>query len=272
MKNLFKTFIALILLLTILPSCKKDAVDLSNSYVEFITSEAGLWAGENDVRMVANLTPGSITGDKVPITISSEANPNGVTFDAAYYKTTLESGRDVYNIQQIDYTFKVGAFNNEDKRTLKVNPNGDKVTVKIGDNILTESISFIKPFELLIVANITISGNGYITGNINYYNETGLRPTIKLYSASNSTAVYADPNPDLGDNGYYAPNPDLNDYFGYTTYSTTLVYEEENAPGFSNQVFVDFESDVLFVEINGKKYSVPIEGETIYKTIMAQEY
>lgn len=269
MKHVIKLFSALLILAIILPACKKDTVDLKNSYMDIVLSEEGLWAVDNDIRYVANLAPGTLTGEKVTITYTSEADPEGISIEAAYRNTELTFGRDVYRVQQIDRNFYVATETNADEYRLKVNPEGDKVTITIGDNLLTETVDFNKKYDPLIVSNFTISAKGCINGDIKYYNQDGDRPQIKLYSASNSSPITVSPNSDLGDNGFYPSDIAVLQDFGYTIYSASLVYDPENAPNYSNQVMINFESDILYVEIEGKTYSTPIAGEKIYQTIMA---
>lgn len=271
MKNFTKISALAVLLaafVLIFSSWKKDPVELENSYMDFIVSEHGVWAGENDIRYVANLKPETLSGEDVTITYSSEADPEGFSVETGYYNTTLEYGRDMYNIQKIDRSFYAAASTDADGSCLKVNPEGDVITIDIGNGAFTETIDYEKPQEPLMVASITIGGNGYITGDVYYYNEEGDRPEISMYSESDQTAITTMPNSDLGDNGYRASDPSAGTDFGYTIYSVTLVYEPENAPGWDNEVNVNFESDTFYVSIEGNTFSVPVEGETIYKTIM----
>lgn len=271
MKNLIRLSILLIIvgLSTYFTACKKDAKDLENSYMDFMTGEYGLWVGENDLRYIANLAPGTLSGNSVSINYSSQADPTGYTIDAAYYNTTLEYGRDVYNIQKIDRSFDLAASTNAEDGCLAVNPGGDVVTIDIGNGAFVETINFEGKHDPLLVADVTIGGNGYIMGNIIYYNEDADRPEIKIYSETDPSGVLTMPNDDLGDDGYYhSDSTSSHHYFGSTMYSLVMVYEPDNAPGFDNEVEVDFDAGTLYVEIEGKTYSVPIEGETIYQTIM----
>lgn len=270
MKNLIKTIVVLFALSAILTACKKDAVDLKNSYMNIIVSENGLWAFDNDIRYVANLKPGTLTGDKVTITYTSEADPQGISIESSYLNTELTSGRDVYNIQKIDRSFYVAVETNADKGRLKVNPDGDNVTITIGDNAFSETVKFEKKYNPLVVANTPISGVGCLYGDIHYYNETEERPEIKIYSKTSSSPIKVMPNADLGENGYRAANVETGDDFSYTTYKMTLVYDREKYQGTgSNEIDINLDSDIIYVEIEGVKFSVPIEGEKIYQTIMS---
>jgi len=271
MKNLIKLSFSFIVFAVIFSSCKKDAVDLENSYMDIIVSEDGLWAGDNNLRYVAYLEPGSISGETVTIKYSSEADPEGYSFEAAYYNTTLESGRDVYNIQKIDRYFEVATETIADDGILKVNPDGDNVTITIGNNIFSETVEFEKKHDPLLVADIGTHGGDYMTGDIIYYNETAERPGIKLYSDSDDTKVHAVPDSDLWDNGYYAADPSVNNYFGRTHYPITIVFDPAEAPGFKNEVKINEESDIIYVDIEGKTYSIKFEGEALYKEIMDKE-
>jgi hypothetical protein len=248
--------------------CKKDPIDLENSYMDIITGSQGLWVGEYDLRYVANMSPGTLSGGETTIKYTSQADPDGFTIESVYYNTTMDYGRDVYNIQQIDRSIDVAAYTDADDHVLKVNPAGDVVTIDIGDGALVETVDFEGKQEKLLVADITIGGNGFISGNIKYYNETAERPEISMYSESNQTPVVTGPHPDMGDNGYRASNPETSEEFGHTHYSVVLLYEPENDPGYSNQVEVDYDSDTFYVELDGVTYSMPINGEPRYYKVV----
>ncbi len=270
MKPVIKIFVLLFSVSILMSACKKDEKDLENSYISFISSENGLWAVDNDLRYIANLKPGSISGAKATVTFTSQADPEGFSVEIGYYNTTIESGRDVYKVQQIDGRFKVGASTDADEMFLKVNPDGDVVTVTVGENVISKTISFEKKYDPLMVADITISGTGYISGEIEYYNETADRPEISMYSGTDPTLVTTAPWADIGDNGYIASDVTTNDPFGRTMYSVSLVYDADQAPAnLTNAVMVNFDDDVLAVVIGDKTFSVPVQGETIYKTIMS---
>lgn len=270
MKHLIKTFIVLFGLAAILPACKKDSVDLENSYMDLIIDEDGVWAAENEVRYVANLTPGSLSGDKVTVTYTSGADPEGFSVEAAYWSNELTFGRDVYNVQQIDRNFYASTETNAEEERLKVNPEGDKITITIGDNVFSETVDFVKKHDPLMVADITQGVSGGLAGDIQYYNETGERPTITAYTDSDPTPVTLTPNSDLGDNGYFASDLDVLRDFGYTVYSISLIFRPDEASGWDYEVNTNKESDVLYVEIGDKTYSMPIDGEDrYYKIIMS---
>lgn len=272
MKNLLRISVLLLIASAIvLASCKKDPIDLENSYMDIIYENGnGLWICDNTLRYVANLSPNSLTGDKVNITYTSEADPIGFTIESAYSNTILEWGRDEYNIQKIDRTVKMATFTDADKGFLKVNPAGDNVTIKIGDNVLNETIEFEGKQETLVVANFGIAGNGYWHGDIYLYNEDGVRPEIKIYSQSNTNQVTLTPNSDLGDNGYRAADPNTSEPFGYTIYSVNLVYDAETGTGYGNEILVNADSDIFYVVIDGKTYSHQYNGERIYREIMTE--
>lgn len=267
MKHLIKTVIVLLALAAVLPACKKDPVNLKNSYMDMLISSDGVTAVENEVRYVANLTPGTLSGGEVTITYSSEADPEGISLEASYWNDEITSGRDVYKVQKIDRNFYAATETNADKKRLKVNPDGDKITITIGDNVLTETVNFVKKYDPLLVANISQGVNGGLSGDINYYNETGERPTITAYSDSDPTRVTLTPHPDLGDNGYYASDIEGGRDFGYTVYSISLIFDPEEASGYDYEVDVNHESDVLHVEIDDKTFSMPIEGEARFSHI-----
>ena len=269
MKNLLKLSLTLIVLTVVFSACKKDAQDLENSYMNIITSEDGLWAAENDIRYVANLSPGTLTGEKVTVTYTSEADPTGISVEASYWNDELTSGRDVYKVQQIDRSFYVAAETNIEKNRLKVNPDGDKVTITIGDNLFTETVDFKKKYEPLIVADITQGVTGGIHGHIYYYNETGERPDITMYSESDPTLVTVSADDELYDNGFRPTDVESGYDFGRTYYPVTLVTNHEEALGYDYEVNVNYESDTFYVKIGDKTYSVPVEGETLYLTIMS---
>ncbi len=268
MKHFTKTILVLLAIVAFLPSCKKDPVDLENSYMDIIMpSDNGVWHPANDIRYVANLTPGTLTGDKVTVTYSSEADPEGFSVESSYWNNELTFGRDVYKVQQIDRNFYVAAETNAEEKRLKVNPDGDKVTITIGDNILTETVDFVKPYDPLLVATITQGVSGGLAGNINYYNETGQRPTITAYSDSDPTRVTLTPHPDLGDNGYYASDIEGGHDFGRTVYSISLIFDPSEAAGWDYEVNVNEESDILYLEMDGETFSMAISGEDRYYQI-----
>jgi hypothetical protein len=264
MKKLSSVMVLLIGLIIAFSGCKKDSIDLENSYMEEITGEKGLWVEENDLRYVIRLSPGTLSGGETTIKFTSEADPEGFTIDAVYYNTTMDYGRDVYNIQKIDRSIDVAAYTDADKEVLQVNPAGDVVTIDVGDGAFTETVTFEGKQEKLLVANITIGGNGYISGSVKYYNETGERPEITMYSESDPTDVVTGPNSDMGENGYRASDPEVSEHFGHTHYSVVLLYEPENDPNWDNQVEVNYDSDTFYVELGGKTYSMPINGEQRY--------
>ncbi len=258
MKQQFKTFFMLFAIAAVFSACKKDPVDLENSYMDLLVSEEGVTAVENEVRYVANLSPGSLSGEKVTVTYTSEADPEGISFEAAYWSDELTFGRDIYNVQQIDRNFYVATETSADEKRLKVNPDGDKITITIGENVLSETVDFEKKYDPLLVASIGQGISGGLNGKINYYNETGERPTIKAYSESDPTPVSLTPDSDLGDKGYYASDIEIGRDFGRTVYPISLISDPANAPGYDYQVNVDEESDVLYVEIGDKTYSMEL--------------
>ncbi|MDA3912087.1 MAG: hypothetical protein PF448_12100 [Bacteroidales bacterium] len=249
--------------------CKKDPVDLENSYMDVITGTQGLWIGENDLRYVANMSPGTLSGDgETTIKYSSEADPEGFTIESAYYASTITSGQDVYNIHTIDRTIDVAAYTDADDAVLKVNPAGDVVTIDIGDGAFVETVDFEGKQENLLVARISIGGTGYISGSVKYYNETEERPEITMYSESDQTAIVTGPDLAMGEDGYRASGADVSEHFGHTQYSVVLLYDQEENPGWDNQVRVNYDSDTFYVELDGKTYSMPINGESSYYQII----
>jgi hypothetical protein len=270
MKNFEKLFVLLLLgAVTILSSCKKDPIDLENSYMDIIYgSDNGLWAGDNDIRYVANLAPETLSGGTVNITYSSQADPVGFTIESVYWNTTMDWGRDVYNIQKIDRSFKTAAFTDADNAFLKVNPEGDEITITIGDDKLVETVDFEGKHEKLIVANFTRGGQDCWLGNVKYYNEDGEKPEIKLYSESHPNPITVNADPDLGENGYRPSDPEVSEPFGYAVYSGVLTYSSESS-GWDNEVFVNSESDTFYVEIEGQTFSMVYDGESMYQKIMA---
>jgi hypothetical protein len=261
MKNLIKTSFILLAMAAVFSACKKDPVDLENSYMTMIVSEDGVTAVENEVRYVANLSPGTLSGGEVTVTYSSGADPEGFSLEASYWSNELTFGRDVYNVQQIDRNFYVATETNADEKRLKVNPDGDKITITIGDNVFSETVDFVKKYDPLLVASITQGVSGGLHGKIYYYNETGERPTITAYSDSDPTPVSLTPLSDVGDNGYYASDAESGDDFGRTVYSISLIFDAEESSGYDYEVNVNHESDVLYVEIGDKTYSMPIEND-----------
>jgi len=282
MKHLIKVFIILFAAAAVLPACKKDAVDLENSYMDLILDDEDgvLTAVNNEIRYVANLSPGSLSGDKVTVTYTSGADPEGYSKELNYWNNELTFGRDVYNVQQLDYNFYVAAETNIEKNRLKVNPDGDKVTITIGDNVFSETVDFKKKYNPLMVANfgqgISIDVEGQdenesgLGGEIKYYNETGERPDIVVYSDSDPTPKTFSPSSDRGDNGYYESNAEEQYHnFGYTHYTVRLVFEPQNPDIWTESIITNSETDVIYVEIDGKTFSVAYEGETIFQTIMS---
>lgn len=268
MKKFFKLSLILIGLSVVFSACKKDPVDLENSYMD-ITEDC--WVGDNYYQFTANLAPGTITeGEKVTVTYTSEADPVGITAELPYYNTTLDWGNDVYNIQKVSGTFYAAAFSNEDDYRLKVNPAGDDITITIGDNLYQETVAFDGKYDPLIVCKIFISGAGYITGSVKYYNETADRPQIEMSSNTQTTPITVNADSELGDNGYYASGE--TEDFGYTAYDATLVYDENDPdyPGFPEDeiVMVNLESGTFYVKIDDILYSAPLEGETLSNVLM----
>ncbi|MDD2200662.1 MAG: hypothetical protein PHE08_13125, partial [Bacteroidales bacterium] len=92
MKKFERLFVLVLLVsVTIFSSCKKDPIDLENSYMDIIYgSDEGLWVGDNDLRYVANLAPETLSGETVTINYSSQADPDGITIESGYYNTTLD--------------------------------------------------------------------------------------------------------------------------------------------------------------------------------------
>mgnify|MGYP001030496911 FL=1 len=270
MKKFERLFVLVLLVsVTIFSSCKKDPIDLENSYMDIIYgSDEGLWVGDNDLRYVANLAPETLSGETVTINYSSQADPDGITIESGYYNTTLDWGRDVYNIQKIDRSFETAAFTDEEKGFLKVNPAGDEITITIGDNKFVETVEFEGKHEQLVVANFSISGEDCWIGDVKYYNEEGVKPEIKIYSESHPTPITVNPDPDLGDDGYRPADPELSEPFGHTIYSVVLTYGS-NSSGWANEVFVNSESDTFYVELGGQTFSMTYDGERMYKKIMA---
>jgi hypothetical protein len=269
MKHLIKVFIILFAAAAVLPACKKDAVDLENSYMDLLLDDEDgvLTAVNNEIRYVANLSPGSLSGDKVAVTYTSGADPEGYSKELNYWNDELTSGRDVYNVQKLDYNFYVAAETNIEKKRLKVNPDGDKVTITIGDNVFSETVDFKKKYNPLMVADITQGVSGGLYGDINLYNETGERPTIKAYTESSQTPISLTPNSDLGDNGYYESDVEGSHDFGRTVYPISLIFRPDEASGYDYEINANKESDILFVEIGDKTYSMPIDGEDRYYQI-----
>lgn len=269
MKNLAKLKVLLLIVMAIIfNSCKKDPIDLENSYMDIIYEHGnGLWVCDNTLRYVANLSPNTLTGEKVNITYTSEADTVGFTIESVYYNTILDWGRDQYNIQRIDRSFEMASFTDADKGFLKVNPAGDKVTIKIGD-AFSEIVNFEGKQETLVVANFGIRGNGLFHGEIKLYNESGVRPEIKVYSQSHTDQVTLNPDSDLGDNGYRAADPSTSEAFGYTIYSLNLVYDPASGSGYGDGIIVNEDSDTFYAIINGKTYSHQYDGERIYNSIM----
>lgn len=282
MKHLIRTFIVLFALAAVLPACKKDAVDLENSYMEIYSDndDGNITSVENELSYLVNLSPGTLSGGVVTVTYSSEADPEGFSIEAKYYDTEFEYGRDVYNVQQISYyNFYAAAETNADEKRLKVNPEGDKITITVGDNVLSETIDFDNKYYPTMVANfgqglsIEVEGQDEnesgLGGEIMFYNETGERPDIVVYSESDPTRKTISPNADLYDNGYQASDVETKEDFGRTYYSLALVFEPQNPDIWPNDIIVNSESDIIYVEIDGKTFSVAYEGESIYQTIMS---
>jgi hypothetical protein len=269
MKHLIRTFIVVFGLAAVLPACKKDAVDLENSYMDLLLDDEDgvVTAVHNEIRYVANLAPASLSDGKVTVTYTSEADPEGLSKELNYWNNELTYGRDVYNVQQLDYNFYVAAQTSAEENWLKVNPEGDKITITIGDNVFSETVDFKKKHDPLIVANITQGLSGGLGGDFYYYNETGDRPDIKIYSDTDSSPITASPDDQLGDNGYYASDLVSGHEFGYTIYPVSLITDPEADTNWTNEVDVNAESDVLYVEINGKTFSMPINGEDRYYQI-----
>lgn len=255
--------------LMVFNSCKKDPKDLENSYMDIIIdSDNGLSVIENNLRYVANLSPNTLSGEKVNINYSSQADPVGYTIESGYANTILDWGNDEYNIQRIDRSFDAAAFTNADKGFLKVNPAGDKITIKIGDNAFTETVDFKRKYNKAIVISTSISGQGYLMGEIKYYNEEELRPEIKMYSTSHPDEITTTPHSEYGDNGYRASDPSVSEAFGYSIYTINLVYDEASSNATGNNVLVNNDSDTIFVIIDGETYSVTYQGEKLYKELM----
>lgn len=267
MKNYLKIGIVFLAVSTLFTACKKDSVDLEDSYMDLIVSEEGVWAAENEIRYVANLSPGSLSGDKVTVTYTSEADPEGFSVEAAYWNDELTFGRDVYKVQKIDRNFYASTQTNAEEERLKVNPDGDKITITIGDNVFSETVDFVKQYDPLLVADITQGVSGGLGGDIQYYNENGERPAITAYTDSNPTPVTLTPNSDLGDDGYLESDLEILRDFGYTSYSISLIFRPDEASGWDYEVNANKESDVLYIEIGDKTYSMPIDGEDRYYKI-----
>lgn len=137
-----------------------------------------------------------------------------------------------------------------------MNPDGDKVTVKVEDDIFEDYISFKKPVDPLIVPGYYTAGTNWVYWHIDYYNEDGDKPNIKVYTKSHPTKVTISPISDLGDNGYVAADPESkgHNFFGRTTYPLTLATEKT---GDQNEVLTDGEGDIIYLEMTGETFSIP---------------
>lgn len=263
MKKVLKTIILLVAVSIAFSSCKKDPVDLENSYMDFLI-EDDLWAADNEVRVIANLTQGSLVEDMASINISSEADPEGITIERGYYRyaAKLGHGGQEYNVDQLDFNFYTAVYSDAENKTIKVNPDGDKVTITIDDNVFSDEISFVKPYDPLFVADFHNSGGDWDNWSIYYYNEEGAIPDIKMYSKSHPDPVTISPNSDLGENGYRAADPEVSghDFFGNTAYGVQLVYEPR---GGSNEVVIEGDDDVIYLEMGDDTFSVPYSNDPL---------
>ncbi len=262
MKNLFKISIALFAIFSVFTSCKKDTLDLEESVINHkINGSDKAWAEDYDISFWAYLVPGTISEDKVDIKVTSEADPEGFIIEGTVSDYVYEGDDAKYNTQSVANHFDAAAITDADKKWIKVNPDGDVITVTIGDNIITETIEFTKPQDPLLVSNISISGDGYISGDVRYYNEDTDLTNVQMYSNTQETPITVDPYTEISDDGYAETSVDLGRHFGYTIYNVVLVYRPEDAPGFENEIVVDSVSDNLYVIIDDQTFSVPFENK-----------
>lgn len=232
-------------------ACKKQEVSISENVFDLSVSENSslteLTTKDNSLKIAGNLIPENF-GETVSITISSNADPEGFTFEASLSDVEEKDGKKIYMSKYFGATVTAGDTTNSAKNVIAVSNAGDQITVKVADGIFEDQISIncnkIVEYDFASYPSVTIYGTGY-TGNE--------REAVHLGTdrVPNKRLVKLDFNKKEGFSNYssYITFHDGDHHQFDGTYWIGIDYTEEN--GYSGNIYLkyyDIEQTIAYGE------------------------
>lgn len=123
-------------------ACKKEQVSLDEAEITLsgekeVLTKLNLYNNEIDYDI---MLPSDLDISEVELKITTEADPTGIVVVANLSKGSYKDGKKEVNYLRATGILQVGAFSDVDREMIKVKSTTDKVTVVVGDDIVSGSM------------------------------------------------------------------------------------------------------------------------------------
>ncbi len=248
-------------------SCgEKEELSVEESIVDIVIDNnedrSTLSMYENEFTIDARLIPDGLDSI-VNVKITSNADPVGFVYQADLDDGSYVDGKIRYMYKRFYDLFQVALFTDVEREAIKVNGQGDVVTIDIADGLIIETIPFDASdcISINYWSSIQEDSIGQATIFVYNYDFDGTQnPSIDVWSSYDNTKVTYDL--EWTDPSIYNGLPTFNNY----TTGIEFIIGSATANGYIGGT----SGCTVYIEYNGHIYTSTI-GETTHKGLPIQQ-
>lgn len=231
----------------VLNSCKKEEQSIEEPTLELTNSTSSLTAlypGYEQLHYDFMVAPEDVTDGKITVKVTSDGDPIGFSFEVTTTASSYTEGKNRFLYQRATGIVYAANHTDADAKKIKVDPLGDDVVITIGNNVISNSLSFIGGETLKYTFWSTSSSATIFL--YNYIYDGTENKQIEVWSTRDDQHVNIDGK--WNDPSQYQGLPSFNNYSFDIDFNDGFSYPADTIVG------VYPEGDTIYVKYNNKTY------------------